>query len=275
MEKEIKVPPYCCFGKLQDESVKVNPEKITAIYKMFDKKVHELTFHKNEKNWSLQEFSPEGEKTLYSYYSTLDKTICYHMNYLDDVKNPNLQHLRKELLKLGTVWFAPFPSMKNGDISTSYSPAGKLLAIRLLISASEDCKSHIETLQGLFEYHDPETRLRLKMHEFYETSCIIKRYDDFNYWHMAFVAEYIVPLAFVYDAVKLFHDKGLLKRNPLNRVFVQDTTILKESQEYDFLLTDISGAISYTVLLKGLLLSRGDFITQKSNFEKKYEVEVF
>ena len=92
---------------------------------------------------------------------------------------------------------------------------------------------------------------------------------------MAFVAEYIVPLAFVYDAVKLFHDKGLLKRNPLNRVFVQDTTILKESQEYDFLLTDISGAISYTVLLKGLLLSRGDFITQKSNFEKKYEVEVF
>jgi len=73
MEKEIKVPPYCCFGKLQDESVKVNPEKITAIYKMFDKKVHELTFHKNEKNWSLQEFSPEGKRRCTAIIQPLTK----------------------------------------------------------------------------------------------------------------------------------------------------------------------------------------------------------
>lgn len=275
METEVKFPHYCCFGKLKEGSVIENDDEITAIYQMFGMKVHELKYFKKRNCWSLQEFSPKGEKTMYSLYSTLDKTICMHMNYLDDITNPNLQHLRKELLKLGTVWLAPFPSVKKGDIITSYSPAGKLLAIRLLISAGDDCKSHIETLQGLFEYHDPETKLRLKMHEFYETSCIIKRYDDFNYWHMAFIAEYVVPLAFIYDAVRLFYDRGLLKKNPLNRVLVQDVTLLNESQVYSFLLTDIPGAVSYTVIFKGLLLSHEDFKIQKSNFEREHEVETF
>lgn len=275
METEIKFPHYCCFGKLQEGSVIETNDEITAIYQMFGMKVHELKYVKKRNCWSLQEFSPEGNKTMYSFYSSLDKTICWHMNYLDDIKNPLLQYLRKELLRLGAVWFAPFPSMKKGEISTSYSPAGKLLAVRLLLSAGDDLKSQIEKLQGLFEYYDPQTSLKLKMHEFYETSCIIKRYDDFNYWRMAFVAEYIVPLAFVYDTVKLFHDLGMLRRNSIDRVFVQDATILRESNEYDFILTDVPGAISYSVILKGLLISHDDFTIQLKNLEKKYQVQTF
>jgi hypothetical protein len=275
METEIKFPNYCCFGKLQEGSVNETNDEITAIYQMFGMKVHELKYDTHRDRWSLQEFSPDGEKTMYSYYSTLDKTICWHMNYLNDIENPLLKYLRKELLRLGAVWFAPFPSMERGDTVSSYSPAGKLLAVRLLLSAGDDLKSQIEKLQGLFEYYDPQTSLKLKMHEFYETSCIIKRYDDFNYWLMAFVAEYIVPLAFVYDTVKLFHDKGMLKRNSIDRVFVQDATILRESQEYDFFLTDIPGAISYSVILKGLLISHEDYKIQVKNIEKKYQVESF
>lgn len=275
METEIKFPHYCCFGKLQEGSLIETIDEITAIYQMFGMKVHELNYVKKRNCWSLQEFSPKGEKIMYSLYSTLDKTICWHMNHLDDIKNPLLQYLRKELLKLGAVWFAPFPSMEKGEIATSYSPAGKLLAVRLLLSAGDDLRSHIEKLQGLFEYYDPHTNLKLKMHEFYETSCIIKRYDDSNYWHMAFVAEYIVPLAFVYDTVKLFHDLGMLNRNSIDRVFVQDATTLRESNEYGFFLTDVPGAISYFVILKGLLISHEDFKIQVKNLAKKYKVEIF
>lgn len=275
MKNEISFPHYCCFGKLQEGSVIETNDEISAIYLMFGLKVHELKYIKSNNCWSLKEFSPEGEETMISHFPTLEKTICFHVYHLDDIKNPNLQLLRKELLKLGTVWFAPFPSMENGDITTSYSPAGKLLAIRLFLSAGDDFKIHVKTLQGLIEYHDPDTKLNLKMNEFFETSCIIKRHDGSNYWYMAFVAEYVVPLAFVYDSVKLFYDKGLLKSNPLNRVFVQDATIMTESQEYGFLLTDFPGAISYTVLLKGLLINHEDFKIQKTNFEKKYKVEVY
>ncbi len=94
------------------------------------------------------------------------------------------------------------------------------------------------------------------MDDFYETSCIVKRHDGNHYWHLAFVAEYIVPIAFVYDAVKLFYDSGLLKKDPLNMVFVQDAATLRESREYEFLLTDIPCAVSYAVLLKGLTINR-------------------
>lgn len=275
METEIKFPHYCCFGKLQEGSVIETNDEISAVYQMFGMKVHELKYVKKRNFWSLQEFSPKGEKTMYSFYSTLDKTICMHMNYLDDIKNSFLQYLRKELLRLGAVWFAPFPSMEKGDTAISYSPAGKLLAVRLLLSAGDDLKFQIEKLQGLFEYNDPQTSLKLKMHEFYETSCIIKRYDDFNYWRMAFVTEYIVPLAFVYDTVKLFHNLGMLNRNSIDRVFVQDATTLSESNEYDFFLTDVPGAISYSVILKGLLISHDEFTIQLRNFEKKYQAETF
>lgn len=144
-----------------------------------------------------------------------------------------------------------------------------------MLSAGDDLESQIEKLKGLFEYYDPYTSLKLKMHEFYETSCIIKRYDDFNYLRITFVAEYIVPLAFVYDTVKLFHDSGMLKRNSIDRVFVQDATIMGESQEYGFLLTDFPGAISYSVISKELFLSHEDFGIQVKNLEKKYQVETY
>jgi hypothetical protein len=275
MENEIKFPHYCCFGKLQQGSVNENAEEITAVYQMFGMKVHELRFNKSKGHWILEEFAPDGRSTLYSCYSTMDKTICFHMNYVDDKEDELLKRLRSELLKLGTVWFAPLPSFKNGDKSITYSPAGKLLAVRLLLSAGEDCIEHLKTIQGLFEYSDPVSTLRLKMHEFYETSCIIQRYDDFNYWHMAFVAEFIVPLAYVYDTVKLLYDRGLLKRNSLNRVFVQDASTLEASNIYEFLLVDIPGAISYAVILKGLLISHEDFKLELKKMEKHYQVESY
>lgn len=273
METEIKFPNYCCFGKLQEGSVIETDDEIAAIYQMFGMKVHELKYFKKKNCWSLQEFSPEGNKTMYSFNSSLDKTICFHMNYLDDIKNPLLQCLRKELLKLGTVWFAPFPSMQKGEISASYSPAGKLLAVRLLLVAGDDLKPRIEKLQGLFEYYNPQTNLKLKMQGFYETICIFRRYDGSGYQRMAFVAEYIVPLAFVYDTVKLFHDSGMLIRNSVDRVFVQDITTLRESNEYDFFLTDVPGTITFSVILKGLLISHDNFTIQLKNFEKKNQVK--
>jgi len=275
MENEIKFPDYCCFGKLQTESINETDEEMSATYQMLGWKVHELIFNKKEEKWVLLEFSPEGKRTMYSTYKTLNKTICWHMNQLDDNMNPNLQYLRKELTKLGTVWFAPFPSMKNGDISTSYSPSGKLLVVRILISAGDGSKSSMEALQKLLEYDDPETGLKLKICEFYETSCIIKKSDGTNDWHMAFVAEYLVPLAFVYDALKLFYDNGLLRKIPLNRIFIQDAPTLRDSREYGFFLTDMPGAKSYSVILKGLMISREDFKIQIKNFERENNVESF
>ena len=113
------------------------------------------------------------------------------------------------------------------------------------------------------------------MRDFYETSLVISRDDGTRYWHMAFVAEYVVPLAFVYDTVKLFNDKGLINLNGQDRVLIQDAPTLDESQELAFGLNTIPGAKNYTVILKGLLKSHDDFNQQRKNMEQKYQVKSF
>lgn len=113
------------------------------------------------------------------------------------------------------------------------------------------------------------------MHDFYETSLVITRDNCYNYWHRAFVAEYVVPLAFVYDTVKLLYDKDLINLNGLDRIMIQDAPLLDDSQELSFCLTTIPGAKTYTVLLKGLLKSHEYFARQLKNYEQKYQVESF
>lgn len=273
MEKKIRFPDYCCFGKLQRGFPRKRDDEITAVYKLFGEKVHELTYSKKRKCWTLQQFAPDGKRLMLSSYKTLNMTITNHAKYLVDNKHPVMEKLREELAKLGQVTLAPIPSYRDEHTVTAHSPAGKLMAIRLLISSGDDFKDHMKRIEKLIEFKSPFTRLRLRLHDLYETSYIVRRYDGVNYWHMVWVAEYIVPLAFVYDAVKLFYNKGLLKKKPLNRVFIQETSLLRKSQEQLFFLTDDPKVVSYAVLLKGLLLSHKSFEPEKKEFEDKYMVK--
>lgn len=268
MESEIKFPDYCCFGKRQSRQLIGTEDGITAVYEMFGFKAHQLSYNKDRKTWTLREFSPAGKGTMLTCNTDRDRAVCQHMLYSVNENNELLEFLRNELLKFGPVWLAPLPSFSKGEKSIVYYPAGKLLAVRLLLSAGDDCSRHLKTVQGLFEYHDPETRLNLKMHDFYETSLVISRDDGSSYWHMAFVIEYVVPLAFVYDTVKLFNDRGLINLNGLDRVMVQDAPTLDESQKLVFGLNTIPGAKSYTVILKGLLKSHDYFDQQRKNMEQ-------
>ena len=234
MEKEIIFPDYCCFGKRQPGQLVETEDGITAIYEMFGFKAHQLSYDKNRGVWTLREFSPAGKGTMFTCNRELDRAVCQHALYSVSENNELVKHLRKELLKFGPVWLAPLPSFSDGDESTVYHPAGKLLAVRLLLSAGDGCGRNLNTVQKLFEYRDPETRLNLRIHDFYETSLVISRKDGSGYWHMAFVAVFVVPLAFVYDAVELFHDNGLINFNGLDRVIIQDAPAICESEEMGF-----------------------------------------
>jgi len=275
MEEEIIFPDYCCFGKRQSGQLVETEDGITVVYGMSGFKVHQLSYNKNRGVWTLREFSTEGKGTMRTCNKELDRAVCQHALYSVNEKNELVKFLRNELLKFGPVWLAPLPSFSDGEESIVYHPAGKLLRVRLLLSAGEECSAYLKTLQGLFNYHDPEIGLNLKMHDFYETSLVISRADGTSYWHMAFVAEYVVPLAFVYDTVKLLNDSGLINQNGLGRVIIQDAATLDESQELIFGLSTFPGAKSCTVILKGLLKSHDDFDQQRKNMEQKYQVESF
>jgi hypothetical protein len=275
MENEISFPDYCCFGKRQSGQLIETEDGITAVYDMFGFKAHQLSYKKDRGTWTLREFSPAGKGTMRTCNPERDRAVCQHMLYSLNEKNKLLKFLRNELLEFGPVWLAPLPSFNKGEISIVHSPAGKLLAVRLLLSAGNECSAHLKILQGLFIYHDPEIGLNLKMHDFYETRLVISRPDGTSYWHMAFVAEYVAPLAFVYDTVKLLNDSGLINQNSLGRVINQDAAILDESHELVFVLNTIPEAKSYFVILKGLSISHDDFDQQRKNMEQKFQVESF
>ena len=195
MENEIKFADYCCFGKRQSGLLFETTDGITAVYEMFGIRVHELSSDRKKVVWTLTKYAPDGRRTRLTFNSTLDKAICNHTVYLDNEKNELLGLLRQELRQFGPVWLAPLPSFDKGEKSIVYAPAGKLLAVRLLLSAGGEYNKHLKALKGLLEYHDPDLRLNLKMHDFYETSLVITRDNGSSYWHMAFVAEYVVPHA--------------------------------------------------------------------------------
>lgn len=97
------------------------------------------------------------------------------------------------------------------------------------------------------------------MHHFYETSLVITWNEGSNYWHLAFIAEFKVPLAFVFDTVRLFHDKGLISLNGLEWVMIFDAPPETESRIFEFEVATIPGAESYDVILNGLVVSDEGF----------------
>ena len=273
MENEIKFPDYCCFGPRQSGQLIETADGITAVYEMSGIKVHELCYDTGRRVWTLSEYAPGGRRTRLTCNTVLDRTICNHTIYLDDEKNELLGILRQQLLQFGPVWLAPLPSFTRREKSITYSPAGKILIVRLLLSSGCDCSQHLNTLNGMYEYHDPVTRLNLRTHRFYETSLAIQRDDKTSYWHLAFIGEFIVPLALVFDTVKLFHDRGLIGLNGLDRVMIFDVPQEAESRILEFEVGTIPYVASYSVILKGLAVSNEGFDIQHRVMEQKYQVE--
>lgn len=275
MENEIKFPDYCCFGKRQSGQPVETADSVTAVYRMFGIRVHELSYDTTRSTWTLTEYAPDGRRTMLTCNTALDRAICNHMMHLDDQKNELLVLLRQKLQEFGPVWIAPLPSFNKGEKSIVYSPAGKLTVVRLLLSSCDEFRFHLTSLMTLYEYHNAESGLNLKLHRFYETSLVVNKTDGTSYWHLAFVAEFVVPLAFVFDTAKLFHDKGLISLNGLDRVMIFDAPQEAESRILEFGIAAIPGAESYLVILKGLAVSDETFANQRKDLEQKYQVESF
>jgi hypothetical protein len=164
-------------------------------------------------------------------------------------------HLDTETARVAKQFvLPPLPLFRKRDKSTAYYPVGKMLAVRLLMSSGKDSQKHLKTMQGLIEYHDPETGLNLKMHDFYETSLVITLNEGSNYRHLSFIAEFIVPYSFVFDTVRLFHDNGLISFSGLDCVMIFYAPPETESRILEFEVTTIPDAEGHNVILQGLVV---------------------
>ncbi|MBN1185141.1 MAG: hypothetical protein JXB49_22840 [Bacteroidales bacterium] len=174
MENEIKFPNYCCFGTLHADSICETADQITADYKMFGSVVHKLIYSKNNDNWQIQDFGVNGSKLRLSGGETQDKAICTHMIFIDDKTDKLLGLLRDELFKMGNIWLNPLPTKGEGTHLT-YSPAGLLMTVRVLLSARGYINGNLGKLKGLPVQIGSDCKTTLEMLCSYDTYCIIQR----------------------------------------------------------------------------------------------------
>lgn len=270
MENEIKFPNYCCFGKLHAESICETADQITADYKMFGSVVHKLIYSRNNDNWQIQDYALDGSKLRWSVYKTRDKAICTHMLFIDDKTDKLLGLLRDELCKIGNIWLNSLPAKGEGTHIT-YSPAGLLMTVRVLLSDRGDINGNLVKLKGLPVEIGSDGKTTLEMLCSYETYCIIKRHGEKEFLLNTVVAEFIVPLAFVYDAAKWLYDNLTLKGSKIDRIIIKNASPKElHVQGFYFVTPDKSGETGFIVIFKGIMMSIREFNRKLEVIVEKY-----
>jgi hypothetical protein len=269
MEKEIKFPSYCCFGKLQSGSIYETADEITADYQMFGSVVHKLSYSKCHDSWQLSDLSSDGSNPRVSGGKTMDKAICIHMLFIDDKDDELLSLLRKELFNLGKIWLNPLPANGEGT-HIAYSPAGLLMIVRLLLTESGEMINKLDKLKELPVKIGDNVSTELRILESYETYCIISRNDNKNTLLKATLVEFLVPLAFVYDASKWFIDKGMTGGNRFDRIIIENPVQDISVQGFHFMPPYSSAETGFTVIMKGVFKSREDFTRRLEIIKKEY-----
>jgi len=269
MENEIKFPRYCCFGKLQAGSICETADEITADYQMFGSVVHRLSYSKGNEYWQIQDLSPDGRKLGLGGGKTMDKAICIHMQAIDDKKDEFLAILRKELFNLGNIWLNPLPARGEGTHIT-YSPAGLLLTVRLLLTDSDERKNKLDKLKELPIKIGENVSTELSILDTYETYCIISRNDKKNVLLITTLTEFLIPLAFVYDAAKWLFDKGMTGGNRFDRIIIENPVQEISVQGFHFMPPYSSDETGFIVITKGIFKSKEEFTSKLEIIKEKY-----
>lgn len=270
MEKEFKFPNYCCFGKLQSDSICETADEITADYMIFGSIVHKLIYSKKDSYWQIQDFAIDGSKLRLSGGKTQDNTICIHMLFIDDKTDQLIGLVRNELFKLGNIWLNSLPAKGDGTHIT-YSPAGLLMTVRLLLSERGDIKGNLDKLKELPVEIGSDVCIKLEMLDSYETYCIINRHDDKTILLKTFIAEFIVPLAFIYDAAKWLVDNCKLQGNRIDRIIIESSRPEEiKIQGFQFVTPDSSGETGFIAIMKGIMKSKEEFANKLKAIREKY-----
>jgi hypothetical protein len=269
MENEIKFPRYCCFGKLQAGSICETANEITADYQMFGSVVHKLSYSKRHDSWQIRDLSSNGSSPRLSGGKTMDKAICIHMQAIHDKKDEFLAILRKELFNLGNIWLNPLPTRGEGTHIT-YSPAGLLLTVRLLLTDSDELKNKLDKLKELPVKIGDNESTELSILEAYETYSIILRNDKKNEFLKTTLTEFLIPLAFVYDAAKWLFDKGMTGGNRFDRIIIENPVQELSVQGFHFMPPYSSDETGFIVITKGIFKSKEEFTSKLEIIKEKY-----
>lgn len=210
-------PNYLAFGKLNVQSIRTHNHSKTADYELLGEKIMELTISPNRVE--ITEYLHD-ESLGYSCYPRLQDCFLSHFRAFPIAQSGIMKELISRVCSLGNVFFE-YPHFKEGGMQIVFYPAASLQAILLPITSRNKA--------AFLDFIESDENMKL-LNRFYETSLLVKyRNQPAAVNEEIFIAEFIVPLAFVYERVALLSNLGLILSDKLYRGIIQDSYTLLNS----------------------------------------------
>ena len=244
-------PPYTGFGKLRSETISENDKEINADYYFLDRPVHRISVNKNGKPYFQMWDLPKGEGISSGSFE-LNELAIFHFNGLDCTTNPVFAYVREQVCGLGNIYFENLVSWKdNFTIHTSH-PEGRIALLRLPCRQDED---RLNWLDNKFEnerphFGDGEENLFYPV-EFYPSRLIVTDHHGSKNIRNITMSEFVVPVAYLYDACKWLSEEGIIEKEYAMRLLVQDVGKREHNSVQIFPANNANGYPGYKIFLQG------------------------
>jgi hypothetical protein len=244
-------PSYIGFGKLRPEKISENNNEITADYYFLDRPVHRISVIKNGNPYYHMTDLPVDEG-ISSSSAKLNTLAIFHFNGLDCTANPVFAHVRQQVCGLGNIYFENFISWKDNSPIYSCHPAGKIALLRLPCSQDED---RLNWLDNEFENERPhlgdgEENLFYPV-SFYPSRLIVTDHHGSKSIRNITMSEFVVPIAYLYDACKWLSEEGIIEKEYVMRLLVQDVGRRTHNSIQIFPPNKTNGFPGYKIFLQG------------------------
>lgn len=219
----LELPAYLGYGILNEQSITYENEKLSAeyVFECDGSIVHKVELTKERAN--LNTFC-HGKIGFMSTYPTLKHALMYECIGWRLNKDEPYQFLAKQICRLGNIYVNhPVPDEKS--TSVNFYPAGKMFIFSLpLIIKSEVYLNFIEKIKG--------SNL-LKFYRERKGHFLFLNNDSKVTMQHIIVADFIVPLAHLYNAAKILISEKVIESEKHMRLMINESY----NSEFSFMQT--------------------------------------
>ncbi len=209
-----ELPSYLGYGILDEKTVRFENDVIRADYVLEcdGSVVHRITW---DKSHCELETLLHGSFAGFSSYTDLDKALSYDFMSRNLAEDNVFNFLSETTIGMGNIYIQQPDSKEKGKPKVVYFPAGLLMCFRLpVIDNGWDYQAFLLTIN-----ESGFAKLRLE-----RNSCLLLADPSLKVTiRPLVVAEFIVPLAYMTGAARIFAESGIIESGKPFRLMIAES----------------------------------------------------